>query len=714
MRYFLLVYWSFFIQIGYSQSRHYVRAEALGGSQNGKSWANAFIALQDALAAAQFGDTIWVAKGKYTPTYSLDRTESFMLKDGVKVFGGFSGTENTHSERNTTLYPAVLSGDIGVPDNSSDNSYHVLRGIGLSNTSELDGFVIQDANSYTETPPTAMDGYGGGLLLEGAPGVANSRPVIRNCIFRNNQAVYGGGIGITWNNADDSNSSTHYVNPIIETCRFEQNAALQAGGGIYKFGAIGQDTFWLRNCDFFRNHAFWDGGAGVAFNIPHFIARIALKNCNFDGDSTRTYGGGVQLLGVVFDNAEHNLLFENCSFRRCKSNPGGAIALSNTLGGGATGNKVRNNLRLINCVFENNEGPNRGDAIHVIARKGGEANVFVENCKFSDHTNGGSYVISVNAVQSSKVKLEVESSTFINNALQNTQNSFGIGVHGGLDFSTPTSEADIQVNNSLFYGNGGAVALTGSKNSRSITQVRNCTFVDNHNYVFIASWWPELAQNGGYNRFYLDNCVIWEPQAIKGTLFYNNQPQNLTMYDFFMDHCLINAFDTSGLPGAAAAFGNQVLWGQSPMFQDSLAADFRLSVCSPAMDSGNNLKADTLGADLDGLPRLRFGRVDMGAFEQQDTCAKVATNDFVSDNPETGLRLWPNPGTESAALNFAIPGAAGFPARVQLLALDGRVMYEQYQEIQMQNHLQLPSLPAGFYFLLVQSETRRWVAKWLR
>ena len=89
-------------------------------------WATAFTDLQPALAAAGSGDEIWVAAGTYLPTSTTDRTISFAMKNGVAVYGGFDGTETMRSERNPAVNVTILSGDIGTPGVSSDNSYHVV------------------------------------------------------------------------------------------------------------------------------------------------------------------------------------------------------------------------------------------------------------------------------------------------------------------------------------------------------------------------------------------------------------------------------------------------------------------------------------------------------------------------------------------------------------------------------------------------------------
>ncbi|TAL50160.1 MAG: hypothetical protein EPN92_02060, partial [Chitinophagaceae bacterium] len=84
------------------------------GSNNGTSWANAFTSLQNALTAATAGKIIWIARGTYKPTTTLDRTANFRLKENVSILGGFAGTESVATMRNWRRNPTILDGDIGM------------------------------------------------------------------------------------------------------------------------------------------------------------------------------------------------------------------------------------------------------------------------------------------------------------------------------------------------------------------------------------------------------------------------------------------------------------------------------------------------------------------------------------------------------------------------------------------------------------------------
>src|SRR5690606_28024344 len=103
-----------------------------------------------------------------------------VLKDGVAVYGGFAGTESSLSERQTdslSLYstnPTILSGDLGVVNDSTDNAYHVIIATGLNNFT-LDGFSIRDGNANGITHLTVNGRniyrhYGGAVYNDSASG----------------------------------------------------------------------------------------------------------------------------------------------------------------------------------------------------------------------------------------------------------------------------------------------------------------------------------------------------------------------------------------------------------------------------------------------------------------------------------------------------------------------------------------------------------------
>ena len=73
----------------------YVKSDA-SGKNDGSSWENAFTDLQSALGSSDCPE-IWVATGTYKPTSGTDRTASFVLKNGVAIYGGFAGTETDMS-----------------------------------------------------------------------------------------------------------------------------------------------------------------------------------------------------------------------------------------------------------------------------------------------------------------------------------------------------------------------------------------------------------------------------------------------------------------------------------------------------------------------------------------------------------------------------------------------------------------------------------------
>ncbi len=287
----------------------YVDADA-DGSDSGGSWTDAYTSLQAALSAALAGKQIWVAEGIYRPTSTGDRYASFELKNGVAIYGGFDpgAGDIAWEDRDWVSNQVVLSGDIGAPDDASDNSYHVFyhpAGTSLNNTAILDGFTITGGNSNG----ASTHYYGGGMYNSGSsPALTNitfsgnsaglgggmhntnsSAPTLSDCTFSDNSANYGGGL------------SNYYSSPVLTDCAFSSNSA-NYGGGIYNnYSSVPEMT----GCSLAGNSASY-GGGGI-YNTDN--SAPDLTDCLFAGNSATYDGGGVYndgsaplLTGCTFTN----------------------------------------------------------------------------------------------------------------------------------------------------------------------------------------------------------------------------------------------------------------------------------------------------------------------------------------------------------------------------------------------------------------------------
>lgn len=240
----------------------YVNAAATG-SNNGTSWANAFVSLQSALQQADgvCGIQIWVARGIYLPATGSDRNVAFSMKNNTAIFGGFAGFETSALQRNWRLNPTILSGDIGIQGNRSDNAHNVVSNINnnLNATAILDGFIIRDGQA---DKPEYVRQRGAGMFN------LNSSPLVRNCIFTNNRATaYGGAV------FNEGAAAT----PTFVNCVFSGNQA-EFGGGVYNESAQTR----IINCTFSSNVVSGTGGGMYSFGLPQatMVNSIVWGNTN--------------------------------------------------------------------------------------------------------------------------------------------------------------------------------------------------------------------------------------------------------------------------------------------------------------------------------------------------------------------------------------------------------------------------------------------------
>jgi len=254
----------------------YVDSAAVTGTNDGTSWDNAFTDLQDALRRAwecpDKVDTILVAVGTYFPTTSMDRTLSFDIPSGVVILGGFSPLNGitTPGQRDWRIYETVLSGNIGMVDNS-DNSYHVVTTLHVDSTTIVDGFTISDGNADGSGPY----GSGGGWYNDGS-GIGNhSNPTIRNCKFYFNRADLGGAM---LNFGEMGGNSS----PTLLDCEFIENGAVISGGAIANRATNGYSSPELINYVFVHNNTGVNSGAILNYGAEGTSSPI-MTICLFQG-----------------------------------------------------------------------------------------------------------------------------------------------------------------------------------------------------------------------------------------------------------------------------------------------------------------------------------------------------------------------------------------------------------------------------------------------
>ena len=299
---------------------------------SGASWGDALTTLKKALETANSNSAvreIRVAAGHYYPTgvqSSTDREEAFALsRGGLKLRGGYDAGSGI---QDIAQHPTVLSGDIGVPGDSMDNSYHVVLLANFSaqqDSTLIEGFTITGGNG-SETGGIDYNGvhighpYGGGMHINRL----RSPLLIRQCTFyRNTTLNWGGGLYISDGSA-----------PRLEKCIIADNRAMEAGGGVLDDKQSGPVFI---DCQITGNTAVSNSGGAMFSNDSHplFVNTLIAGNRSLGANGS----GGLR-------NFKSPATFINCVIANNTA--------TNGIGGG-----VRNNggsaVKITNSILWNNQ-----------------------------------------------------------------------------------------------------------------------------------------------------------------------------------------------------------------------------------------------------------------------------------------------------------------------------------------------------------------------
>ncbi len=300
----------------------YVDDDAAPGG-DGAAWTTAFRFLQDALAAAGPGDEIHIAQGLYKPDVDEagqvspgDRQATFMLLSGLALYGGYQGcpggdcTGIDPDERDIERYPAILSGDLLGNDGPkfsgySDNSFHVVSGYQLEDSTVVDGLIIRAGNANGP----GSNAVGAGIYL------VRSSPVVSNCVFESHAGALSGAVYCTDGGSPTFTHCTISANqgtglgcndgsqPVLADCVIRNNL-------FRGLAAAGQASFTLTACTISGN-----AGTGVWCRGP-----AVLTQCTIVANTSAVAPGA----GIYCDEGSQPLI-ANCLISGNSAPDGGGI-----------------------------------------------------------------------------------------------------------------------------------------------------------------------------------------------------------------------------------------------------------------------------------------------------------------------------------------------------------------------------------------------------
>jgi len=553
----------------YAEHKYFVTTNG-NATNDGKSWATAK-SLEAAIATAVSGDSIFVAAGTYSATSGSPLISLTGANDGIKLYGGFAGTESRLIQRNHTANITILQGNgnrviynngsAAVPITSATvyDGFTITNGFatgssvggGMANlyasvtvancifkgnatNNGSGGGMYNSQNSVTITnctfsENTAAANGGGGLIIS-----TGSSANITNCVFDKNTATGGSGGGIsTYTDAANPTTVT------ITNCTFSDNTSAN-GGGIYNYSNI---TLTISGCTFTNNTASTNGGS--IYNYTS--ATPTISGCTFTGNVATSNGGG------MYNNSSSTPTITNCTFSSNKA---------------ATGAGMYNNTSsapvIANCTFtENNTTANGGGAMYNFT----STSPTVINCVFVGNvTPAGGCVLNNTS----------STGTFVNCLFSGNKASTGGAMHNAGGATPTLKNCTIASNNAT--SNGGGLYSTGAG---TVPTVTNCIIYGNSNGIVNMS-------------------------SASATVTYSNIQYtggSETNYSSGTGNINVNPLFVSAPAYSTAPF---------------TGGNYTLQNGSLSINAGNNSSINGYTIDLAGNTRIYNNTVDMGAYERQN------------------------------------------------------------------------------------------------
>lgn len=444
-------------------------------------------------------------------------------------------------------------------NNASSNHKTVIGFHGGVDTLGICNVVIKNTNFSGNTNSTDgvfySDVYNTALKLR-----------VSKSVFTNNAAVLK--IERVGNNGLLSSKRSRVV---VDSCNFLNNINIDNnGGGIFYFkNNHATDSVVINNVVFKNNHT-----SGALINVLPNHFPFKLLNATLDSNDVDDASTGIVYCSPLSTSW---LTVKNTKFT---NNRATAIHLYNYL----LANTDSVTCSINECVFKNNTADN--------------------GAGMSVHSS------SVNA----KTKLTIFNSSFTGNIATYVGGAIAIGVGEAGSYSP---KYDVTVENVLLSGNkagstvlnSGAAIYANTVGSYNI-KINNSTIAANLGGAAITAFHP---------TFTLNNSIVWGNRANSGGALRSSQYVGVA--GITANYCLFENDSNTLYSTLNTVVQNNCNYA-NPLFvapdsaahAPSVAGNYHIQQCSPALNTGNNSYIST-NKDLDNTTRIQQTTVDLGAYE---------------------------------------------------------------------------------------------------
>lgn len=201
---------------------------------------------------------IILAEGVYVPELPYS---TFYLRNSTELKGVINNNWDARTEDIQDKYLSVLSGNIGLDSDITNNSPHVITCNFLDSTTIISGVAIQDGGTQSSTSFVG----GGGVLCN------RSDIKLLNSLILNNSTGYPGGGGVYCANSKVEISNAAFIG----------NYSGLGAGGLYLSGSVAS----VINTKFINNNGDWAGG------IEARGSRLKVIGCLIANNEGNNAGG---------------------------------------------------------------------------------------------------------------------------------------------------------------------------------------------------------------------------------------------------------------------------------------------------------------------------------------------------------------------------------------------------------------------------------------